>query len=413
MVSSEALLIKFSLQRTNYYTINKFVSSFEIDKEYKILFNVIDSYYNKYTDRENITTDEVKSYFDLLHPKIKDRGVYLEIINNLNTVDINDTLLKDVVNRFIEKSYANKIISKLTPVLYEQKFGLLLDVEQDLDAYKAFSGECADEIEFVSCELGEILKDDEEVGLEWRLACLNHDIGPLRGESLGHIFARVDCGKTTFLVSEVSHMLTQCAPDEYILWFHNEEGGRRVMSRIYCAVLGINKTQLIQERTRAEHWFKKKGGDRIKMFERPVIFIEDIQYVLKIMGAAKCKLIVVDIGDKLQFKGANKAANSVEKLTMLYGRLRQLAKDQRVPILTSGQAGGEAEGKKFMKLSWMYASKTGKPGELDFAIGLGRSALLEEENLRFISICKNKLHNGVHGKHTVQIDTTKAIFTDF
>lgn len=55
-------------------------------------------------------------------------------------------------------------------------------------------------------------------GLRWRLRQLDASLGGLQRGDFGFIFARSETGKTTFLVSEISHFATQTeAP---VIWFN-------------------------------------------------------------------------------------------------------------------------------------------------------------------------------------------------
>jgi len=54
-------------------------------------------------------------------------------------------------------------------------------------------------------------------GLEWRLEELNLSLGPVNKGDLVLVAARPEVGKTTFLTSEISYMLSQTEGD--VLWF--------------------------------------------------------------------------------------------------------------------------------------------------------------------------------------------------
>jgi replicative DNA helicase len=71
---------------------------------------------------------------------------------------------------------------------------------------------------------------------------LNKSLGSLRKGDFGFIFARPETGKTTFLASEMTHMVTQTEGD--ILWFNNEEQGKKVAFRCYQALFGVDSETL-------------------------------------------------------------------------------------------------------------------------------------------------------------------------
>ena len=86
-----------------------------------------------------------------------------------------------------------------------------------------------------------------------------------------------------------------------------------------------------------------------------------------------------------------------------------MAKLYNTSIICLAQAVGEAENRKYLKLSDIYGSRVGIQGELDYAIGIGRTMDdLAYANVRFINIPKNKLNEGDTAKFNVEQDWTKA-----
>jgi hypothetical protein len=90
-----------------------------------------------------------------------------------------------------------------------------------------------------------------------------------------------------------------------------------------------------------------------------------------------------------------------DRLKETYVRLRELAKAYSVDIMTAGQACAEATDRQWLIQDWCDNSKTGKPGEMDWMIGVSK---LDDTHTRYISICKNKLKDGAEGKHVVLIE---------
>lgn len=78
-------------------------------------------------------------------------------------------------------------------------------------------------IEYVTHNLEELLTHSyADSGLRWRLNCLNKSLGSLRPGDFGFIFARPETGKTTFLASEITAMLSQRSGESQgpIIWFN-------------------------------------------------------------------------------------------------------------------------------------------------------------------------------------------------
>lgn len=412
----EISLVLFFLDKENFDKYYKYISKLNFERETKNFLNTVKEYFKEYPETLHIKVEDLLIFFSVKHPVLKRNTVYQDYLSKLGSMDINQEVLKENLNNLLEKYYASEIVFSLTEVLDGNTFGVLDEVRAKIDEFDENKVKMSDDNGhlFVNCTLADLLEEEvRKPGLVWRLDCLNGDIGELRGGTLGHVFARVDTGKTSFLVSEVTHFASQLSDDEVILWFNNEEKGTRVQLRIYQAVLNCSKDQLLTYPEDAERTFRQRGGDKIRIYDRAPISIDDIESVIA-GSTKKVRLIVIDQGDKIKFSG-DRDMSSVEKLKVLYGRFRELAKVHGCDILTVGQASAQVQGKKWLDTDHMDNSKTGKPGELDYAVGIGRSYEnigTSLDDMRYIHVCKNKMKDGVHGRHEVFLNTATAIYRD-
>ena len=132
------------------------------------------------------------------------------------------------------------------------------------------------------------------------------------------------------------------------------------------------------------------------------------------MNSFKVRMVVIDQGDKVKF-GGDGNFSTVERLKVLYGKFRELAKKYDIPVITVGQASAEAENVKWLSLNHMDFSKTGKPGELDWAIGIGKLQKDVDngiESVRYISLAKNKMRTGKHSRTSVYFNSDCALYLD-
>lgn len=162
---------------------------------------------------------------------------------------------------------------------------------------------------------------------------------------------------------------------------------------------------MLSHLSEAKRLFKERGGDKIKIYDSAYISVYDIEEVIK---KYKPRFVIIDQGDKVSFRGQDQLSGT-ERLKELYRKFREIAKAYNVDIITAGQASASAEGKKWLQLDDMDNSKTGKPGELDFAIGIGKT---EDDEARYLHLSKNKVKDGNHGKYVVTIEPMKARFKD-
>lgn len=346
------------------------------------LFNMIDLYYEKYNNNNNINITELNIFYN---------SNYLLKDNERKDLE---SLLKDVYEQDITNMEA--IIGLLEEHRRRSLAGQVALMALDVEAGKKSTAELlelfnnfehqeveADEITPVDMDLDNLY--DTQIatpGLRWRINWLNKSLGSLRKGDFGFIFARPETGKTTFLASEITHMVSQTDGD--ILWFNNEEQGTKVGIRVYQATLGLTTQALFADKQTNKERYKTITNNRIKILD-----FEDssskhrIESVLKQYNPA---LIIFDQIDKIRgFKGDR---NDLE-LKQIYQWAREISKTY-APVIAVSQASGEAEGKLFLTMDMVDGSKTAKQGEADWILGIGK----EQDNTsrsRYFNITKNKL----------------------
>jgi replicative DNA helicase len=408
-------VLKLFTNNKDYYTkYNNTLNTLILEPEVKDLFKVISNYYDRYDTHTFISKDEFLSFFSLEYPMKKDKQLYVQLIEQFYALDTSDSVAADTMTQMIEVDAANKIVNTLLPSVSGERFGLMSSVQEIIDNFMALKNKTEEEDSslFVEDELDELIDQTATDGLSFRLNCLRSSLGPLSGGTLGHIFARPECGKTTFVHSEVSFLASQLADGETVLWFNNEEAGSRVKLRLYTAVTGMSLDAIIDNKQTAISKFNERGGLRVKLYDSANISIEEIE---KLCKEYHPRFVVVDQGDKLSYKGDGNAGNGADRLKQIYDRLREVVKrcnlDHKMDMLTVGQADVQAEGRKWLNLSNLDSGKTGKAGAFDYVIGIGKTDQISEEYTRFVQLCKNKL-TGDHGRYVVSIDPQTARYID-
>jgi replicative DNA helicase len=246
-------------------------------------------------------------------------------------------------------------------------------------------------------------------GLEWRLDCLNQAIGPVNKGDMILIAARPEVGKTSFLTSEATHMLSQLPEDKCIVWFCNEEAGTRVRWRIIQALLNKTTAEITADKAQANADYKAAGGHRIRLIDNHDLNFHDIKSILQGLNPG---LIIYD--QLRNVRGFERSSTDVERLKCLYREARATA--QLAPSITVHQARGDAEGELWLHQNQLEGVQTEVQGALDVQVMLGRSHDPSyDDNLRGLSIVKNKLTGGAstdpskrHGKFNVYIDAERG-----
>ena len=88
-----------------------------------------------------------------------------------------------------------------------------------------------------------------------------------------------------------------------------------------------------------------------------------------------------------------------------------MAKKHNCAIFGISQASAEADGRTRLTYTMMEGSKIGKAAEADLILGIGKQDLEEDDNMRFITVSKNKI-SGWHGTITCQIQPQISRYVD-
>jgi hypothetical protein len=253
-------------------------------------------------------------------------------------------------------------------------------------------------------------KRQAQPGLRWRLNSLNQTLGSIRKGNFGFIVARPETGKTTFLCSETTHMAHSVT--DPIIWFNNEEEHESVIYRLYQAAFGIDLPTLL---SRLDYYAEAYGRDIGKRIQLVTETPTTRRLVESLCQQHKPSLIIFDQIDKVQ--GFADDRNDLE-LQAIYGWAREIAKNY-APVIGVCQAGGTGEGKRWLTMNDVNNSKTGKQGEADWILGIGKVPDDGLETYRYLHLSKNKLQGDSdtvpgrrHDKWEVRIRPDVARYDD-
>jgi len=358
------------------------------------------------------TINELEAKYLTNYPIMKegDREIISNLVKQISTTECS----QEAIVEYLTQHRVNAIASEIAITALEVTEGRktaehLKSLFDKLDEGIVVE---ADEDLYLTTDIEQMLQEEELIGgFNWRLRCLNQSLGPLRKGNFGHIFARVETGKTAMWVSEVTHFMKQT--DKPILIFFNEEEGNSIIWRLYNAATGMSYMELMNNPKHARKVWLENGGNNIK-------FIKDIGLVTKHaiekrMEAEQPALVIIDNMDKV--KGFT-ADREDMRLHEIYKWGRELAKTY-CPVISVGQADATGHNSMWIDEAQMANSKTGKPSELDFIIGIGRIDKDGYENMRYIHISKNKLRGDKntieglrHGKFEVLLKPSLSLYED-
>lgn len=407
-------LLKAFLKKETY---EKFYSTFDkksIEQNYPEigkLFSALPKLHESSSSESIRSKEDLLLSFLLLYPR-ENVDQINTILSNLEGIQVSEDLIKQLLQEYKTRSKATELAKK--SLLIAEGMAPATDFNALKDSFEEETiDESAEECDFIQADLEALYTQNiASRGLRWRLDSLNKALGSLRKGDFGFVFARPETGKTTFLASEITHMASQ-GEGSPILWFNNEEQGAKVLLRCYQAALGVTLPQLLSNRSHYQQEFIRLTNDRIKIVANPAL---TKSYVEGMCAKYRPGLIIFDQIDKIQ--GFQEDRNDLE-LKSIYQWARELAK-QYGPVIGICQAGSTGEGKRWLTMNDVDSSKTGKQGEADWILGIGKSLDDAHEAVRYLHLSKNKLQGDEdheedlrHGKWEVKILPEVARYEDY
>jgi hypothetical protein len=353
---------------------------------------------------------ELPMYFALQYPGMndKEKANYQAIFEQAARAEVRD----DLIASYLQQMKDMQVRKTIALLAIDDKISNEKVIAQVGQLSSPAIAE-EEEIEFVTTDIDVLVQEaTDNVGLFWSLECLNKSIGPIGPGVLGGVIGRKETGKTAFWVSQVANFLPQLKDDEQVAIFFNEEQGKAVMWRLYSAVCGMSYAEIVNDQKKAKELFYARGGERIKFKDMPFHTEDSIKRVLDALNPA---IIVIDSFDKL--KGFKADRKDLE-LGAAYKFGRETAKTY-APVLAISQADAGGFNKKYLTELDMADSKTAKPAELDFLIGIGRTDEAGYEYVRYLNIPVNKLpasqykdEKDRHGKFQTIIMPELSLYRD-
>lgn len=387
----DIILLKLMLNKSIYNKYNKIINLDFYKQNNKEIFRIFLSLSKLHasSEKEQLTVGDLSVFFYTQYPLVKaDEKVLIDtVFTKVADVFIDENLTTDYLNAHHEQTVATQIALAALDVTrgigdMGTVRGLLDGLEMNVD------GSTTDE--FVTTNL-EVLLDgiNSSEGLRWRLDTLNKSLGSLRKGDFGFIVKRPEAGGTTFLASEVSHILQ--STDKKVLYVCNEEAGSKVVIRVFQAYFGATYQEILTNAPEYNRLFKEQVGDRFSFYDNTVASYKDVE---RICNYVKPSLVVFDQIDKI--KGFTDDREDL-RLGSIYIWARELAK-KYCPVIGVTQANGDAEGEKYITMDMIANSKTAKAAEADWILGIGMSHREGEEYMRYFSIMKNKLLGDIDTK---------------
>lgn len=332
---------------------------------------------------------------------LQEDSTLLGVLNDLEALDVSEDAASGIIHTYCERIWGHNValaaidvaegkstVDKLMEVIHSFTDTL---PQENWDKYK------------ISDNISDLLSEiDRNGGLQWRLPWLNKVIGGIHKGDFGFVFARTNAGKSTFIASEVSNMLSQL--DQPCCFFFNEENGARMKMRVIQAYFGVDIDTIKRNESIFQGKFDKETKKLFHFYNMAMIQKREVEAICKEYTPG---LIIVDNIDKIH---GFKADREDIRLGNIYTWARELAKTYS-PFIAVCQAGATAENKKWLQHTDIKDAHTSKSSEADFIIGVGHSFETGYEDIRFLRLVKNKFIPGEH-RCEVRIEPFKARYSE-
>ncbi len=401
-------------------TLEHRVLGFLLDNEfYNKVKNIVSK--DMFTGRDATIFDVItyghKEYGATMHPQqvaalVSDRnpampssaiGEIYKILDNLSEKVSSDMALElDVVKNFWVRDRARQIGEKAIAIFTgeSEHFGelkTLIDMVED--------GRMSDKTTYSEMDKGFTQLVEEETGdpdfpFGWDLL-REHLTGMDRG-NLGILFARPEVGKTTFCAFLAANYIRS---KHKVVYWANEEPAEKIKLRIIQSYFERTRQQMVEERHTLEQRYIEEVEPYLVVMDSVGTSMDELNEYAQLNEP---DVMFCDQLDK--FKVAGDFNRGDERLKETYVLAREIAKRNKLLIWSVSQASFDAHDRQFIDYSMLDGSRTGKAGEADVIIGIGKTGTSEEENTaRHICISKNKL-NGWHGMFTSHIDVHTGVY---
>ena len=402
VISIDRQVLGFCLNVDFFNKVKNKIDRTMFDNELKDIFDTIVYSHTKYN--RSLSVSELSTIFNDRNPALPDssRKRVQEMVEQLVAPKESDELHTDIVNNLWLRDKARQIGEKALDIFTgdSDEFGELKKLIESVD-----DGRIGDKTTYtvVDKDLNELLTEvagDNDFPFTFNL--INENIKGLDRGNLGILFARPEVGKTTFCCFLASSYIRQ---GFHVVYWANEEPAARIKLRIIQSYFGLTKEEMVTQRFELLEVYKKEIEPYLTIMDSVGTSIEEEDEYAKLN---KPDIMFCDQLDKFRIKGEYNRGD--ERLKETYVSAREIAKRNTCLVWAVSQASYDAHDRQFIDYAMLDNSKTGKAGEADIIIGIGKTGSSEVDNVvRHICISKNKI-NGWHGMINAQIDIARGVY---
>ena len=354
------------------------------------IYKCIQDIYDNDKDCESISTEYLADFYERQYgsrmgfTKLKSDK---EIIFGLDRVkEPNDKTVEYILNLTLKQKKAEEPTKKSFALVNNPDKYDFSDIKNFVSNIDTVGKEYESKIEPVHGDPIKILEDEGKEGV------IKFNIGMLQDSTKGVgpgnfviIFARPEAGKSAFWISLVANEGGFAHQGKKCHAFINEEPAKKTYVRLVSSCTGIKKEQIIERKEEVMNlWALIKHN--VYVYDCVGVTMDDLN---NYCDENEIDVIIIDQLDKVGISGRYDAQH--ERLKEIYKQARELAKRKNVLVIGVSQASAEAHNQQKVDFNWLDNSKTGKAGEADLIIGIGKPNDSELDYDRSLYLSKNKL----------------------
>ena len=402
-ISIDKQILGFCLNYKFFSEVMNIVNRDMFSREMRDVFDAIVHSHTKYEN--DITVGELSVLFNDRNPAMPDssREKSQELILSLDCGNpANTEMHMDMVRNFWLRDRARIIGEKAIEIFTgeSEDFGELRSLIENVE-----DGRISDRTTYeeVTDDLDELLDQNcGEPDFPFEFNLIQERVPGLRRGNLGIIFARPEVGKTTFCCFLAASYVR--AGHKVVYWANEERAGD-VKLRLIASFFGITKHELETNRKNYIPAYERDVMPHLRVMSAINMSIEEVDSYAKLN---KPDIMFCDQLDKFRISGEYNRGD--ERLKETYVNAREIAKRNDCLVWAVSQASNDGHDRLFVDYNMMDNSKTGKAGEADIIIGIGKTGASDVNNIvRHICISKNKI-NGWHGPIDANIDIQRGVY---
>lgn len=407
-MSLDLTVLRLLKHREKYDRLIKAVPEGAIDTRTRIILSDFGRWFREHEGAPSVDFSTFNFLFKAWHPGVKPEAMaVLEHLIKDAEADVPAHIEGGLAKQLVAAEMASKLTKALEQYAAGEEIDLGMMVKAQVESYeqqfdrKVKNPQVLDAIE-------DLLKAEEnDVGLHFRLDCLNRHIKPLVGGDFVVIAARPDKGKTSFCASELTFMAGQIdsvypGEERCIMHFNNEGPGKRIITRNFQAALGATIEELVALSAKPskdpkfktlirEKYAEALGGrmGSLRVYDVHGMWNYEIEDLIRLHKPA---LILFDMVDNIKFGGEtnNNGQRTDQLLEAMYSWARLMGVKHDCVVIATSQISADGDGMQYPTLPMLKDSKTGKQGAADLIITIGAVNDPVLVNSRYIGCTKSK-----------------------